>query len=399
MPVFSDDYAQWSVMSVIRPQSVEELSATLQEASAKQQPIGLRGRGSKYAMGGPATLTEVVLSTSELKKVRQYEPRDLTISVEAGLPWMELQALLAKNGQMIALDPPFGDRGTVGGVIATNSSGPIRRLYGTARDLVIGMSFVTLQGRTVQTGGMVVKNVAGLDMAKLMIGSFGTLGVITSINFKVSALPAKTRTFLRSFASVDTAFEERNRILNSVLQPFSIDLLNPAAAAASGYKGYLLAIQVGGSDKVLQRYSQELTSSEAIEGEPERQFWNRIVNFTPDFLAKSPAGIVLKIATTLYEMADVASAVSVPLLCRAGSGVSYCYLDSWQDAEKIMKSVRERGWQVHVEFAPDEVKETKELWPLPESSASLESFAMMKKVKQMFDPNHLLNRGRLYGRI
>ncbi len=119
----------------------------------------------------------------------EYEPRDLTISVEAGLPWREFTSLLAANRQMVPLDPPFAADATVGGVVAANSSGPRRRLYGTARDLVIGMRFATLEGKLVQSGGMVVKNVAGLDMAKLMIGSFGTLAAIAVVNFKLLPAP------------------------------------------------------------------------------------------------------------------------------------------------------------------------------------------------------------------
>src|SRR5262249_34365929 len=160
----------------------------------------------------------------------QYEPRDLTISVGAGLPWGELTRLLADHGQMIPLDPPFGDEATVGGVIAANSSGPRRRLYGTARDVVIGMEFATLEGKLVQTGGMVVKNVAGLDMAKLMIGSFGTLAAITVVNFKLAPMPEVERSFLIAFPSLEAASAARSTILKSQLQPAALDLLNPGAA-------------------------------------------------------------------------------------------------------------------------------------------------------------------------
>ena len=140
-------------------------------------------------MAGPIEPADEQVSTSALGRVLQYEPRDLTISVEAGLPWRELTRVLAENRQMVPLDPPFGADATVGGVVASNSCGPRRRLYGSARDLVIGMKFATLEGKVVQSGGMVVKNVAGLDMAKLMIGSFGTLAAIAVVNFKVQPMP------------------------------------------------------------------------------------------------------------------------------------------------------------------------------------------------------------------
>ena len=130
-----------------------------------------------------------------MNRILQYEPRDLTISVEAGLPWADLTSYAGGERQMIPLDPPFADRATVGGVVAANTSGPRRRLYGTVRDVVIGMKFATLEGKLVQSGGMVVKNVAGLDMAKLMIGSFGTLAAIAVVNFKLAPAPPATRTF------------------------------------------------------------------------------------------------------------------------------------------------------------------------------------------------------------
>ena len=142
------------------------------------------------------------INTGGLRRVLKYEPNDLTVSVEAGMPFADLQALLAKNRQMVALDPPFFAKATVGGVIATNSSGPMRRSYGTARDQVIGMKFATLAGKQVSSGGMVVKNVAGLDMGKLMIGSFGTLAVITSVNFRLHPMPEQTHTFVFSFNDV-----------------------------------------------------------------------------------------------------------------------------------------------------------------------------------------------------
>ena len=177
---------------VITPQSPELLAAALHEAAAKGQTIELAGNSSKRLMAGPIEPADVTVSTAGLCRVLQYEPRDLTISVEAGLPWREFTDLLGRNRQMAPLDPPFAGQATVGGVVASNSNGPRRRLYGTARDMVIGMRFATLEGKLVQSGGMVVKNVAGLDMAKLMIGSFGTLAAIAVVNFKLCPRPKRS---------------------------------------------------------------------------------------------------------------------------------------------------------------------------------------------------------------
>ncbi len=169
----------------IVPASPEELAQCLAEANSKRQRIALMGNSTKARMGGPIAPYDVAISTAGLNKVLEYEPRDLTISVGAGISYCELIRVLAEHRQMIPLDPPFSDRATVGGIVAANTSGPRRRLYGSARDMVIGMTFATLEGKLIRTGGMVVKNVAGLDMGKLMIGSFGTLAAIATLNFRL----------------------------------------------------------------------------------------------------------------------------------------------------------------------------------------------------------------------
>src|SRR5207237_6926591 len=208
--------------------------------------------------------------------------------------YRELSRVLAEKRQMIPLDPPFAEDATIGGVIATDSSGPRRRLYGTARDMVIGMTFATLEGKLVQTGGMVVKNVAGLDMAKLMIGSFGTLAAIAVVNFKVFPIPAESRTFVMEFAAVADAIRERDRILRSVLQPSAIDLVNWPS-------GFRLLVRAGGNTAVLDRFARELPQAEVRD----ESVWNEIRDFTPRFLAEHPHGAVRTIAVTHTAMPEV----------------------------------------------------------------------------------------------
>ena len=165
-------------------------------------------------MAGPVEAADATISTAAMTRVLQYEPADLTISVEAGMRWADLTALLAGNQQMIPLDPPFAGSATVGGVVAANTSGPRRRLYGTARDVIIGMKFATLEGKLVQSGGMVVKNVAGLDMAKLMIGSFGTLGGDRSGEFQAGSDPGRHANFRSCrHRTLEDAIATRDRIV------------------------------------------------------------------------------------------------------------------------------------------------------------------------------------------
>src|SRR5690242_16522847 len=208
-------------------------------------------------MAGPIAPADAAVTTMSLRRVVEYEPRDLTISVDAGLAWRELEQLLAQNRQMIPLDPPFIDGATVGGVIAANTSGPRRRLYGTARDLVIGIRMATLEGKLVQSGGMVVKNVAGLDIGKLMIGSFGTLAAIATVNFKLQPMPEAERSFVVPFNSAAAAFAARDQVLRGQLQPAAMDVLNPAVAGGIGLRQWALALRVGGNAAAVQRYERE----------------------------------------------------------------------------------------------------------------------------------------------
>ena len=350
-------------------------------------------------MGGPILPSDVVISTAGLRSILQYEPNDLTISVEAGLPWSELEQMLAAHGQMIATDPPFAADATVGGVIATNSSGPMRRAFGTARDQVIGMSFATVAGKIVTSGGMVVKNVAGLDTAKLMIGSFGTLAVVTSVNFRVHAIPRETRSFLFSFAGLETAIQMRDSILRGMLQPQAIDLVNPPAAARLGLRGYVLAVRAGGSRAVLDRYTRELQGAEELNGMAEARFWQSICDYPMEFLGRQATGTVLRISTTLSDVESLLRLIPDPCVSRAASGVSHAYATSWQSASSLWNAAKQHGWSAVVEYAPDDIRATQELWFSPACGADSSAFAMMKKVKQAFDPDALLNRSRLYGRI
>ncbi|MBV8896649.1 MAG: FAD-binding oxidoreductase [Acidobacteriaceae bacterium] len=386
-------------MQHFTPASAAELADVLREAAAKAQTIQVIGRNSKKLMGGPVVPAQTVVSTAGLRRVLRYERDDLTISVEAGTVFSELQAILAENGQMIALDPPFSADATVGGVLATNGSGPIRRGYGTARDLVIGMTFATLEGKLVKTGGMVVKNVAGLDMGKMMIGSFGTLAVMTSANFRVHSLPPETRTYLCQSSDSESAIQMRDGIVQGVLQPMAVDVITPPAATRLGLNGYVLAVRAGGSNAVLRRYSSAFPGATELSGRDETDFWTRVRDFPAEFMKRQPNGMVLRVSTTLAETRALLKMTSGSCISRAASGVTYVYLLNWESVLPLWSAAQEHGWSAVVESAPEDIRRSKELWLLRSDDASRNAFGMMEKLKRMFDPGQLLNRSRLYGRI
>jgi glycolate oxidase FAD binding subunit len=381
---------------VLTPCAPDQLAEALHRAASHDRTIVLQGNGSKRLMGGPVEFADEIVSTSGMRRVLEYEPRDLTVSVEAGLPWSEFAALLAEHRQMVPLDPPFASRATVGGVIAANSTGPRRRLYGTSRDMVIGMTFATVEGKLVQSGGMVVKNVAGLDMAKLMIGSFGTLAAIAVVNFKLTPIPEAERSFLIAFPDAAGALAARNRLLAGPLQPAAIDLLNPAAAATVGNNAWLLAIRVGGNAAAVDRYERDIArlgDGVALDGARQQTLWGHVAEFTPWFLTGHPDGAVARLSCTLKEVESAMAAFPGPAVARAGTGVCYGYFHRAEEAGAWLAGPGCRAGAV-IEFSPDPWKRTAELWPIPGGDLEL-----MRRVKALFDPANLLNRGRLYRRI
>lgn len=348
-------------------------------------------------MAGPWEPANVQISTVAMRRILQYEPRDLTISVEAGMPFAELNAELARNGQMIPLDGPYEENATVGGMVAANISGARRRIFGTARDLVIGMRFATVEGKLVDSGGMVVKNVAGLDMAKLMIGSFGTLAAIASVNFKLTPRPAHSGTVLFTFDDARTLMAARDAAIRGVLNPVAVEALNPALSAQLGLRKFQLAMMFGGNQAAIERSLRESSAfgpSQALDADDARRFWSSLHQFTPRFLAESPDGAVARISLKLSECGDALGSLEAPALAHAATGVVRGWFTGPEAAAKWLDASVKRGWKGVVEFSAEPAKRNMTLWPEPGGD-----FAIMKEIKHMFDPESLLNRGRLYGRI
>ena len=398
-------------MNEIVPSSVEELAEALGDCGSAGRSVELGGNFTKRAMGGEIAPPDVTLSTRGLTRVVAYEPKDLTISVEAGLPFRDLTEILGANGQILPLDPPFSDRATVGGVVATNSSGPRRRRYGTARDMVIGMKACTLEGKIVQSGGMVVKNVTGLDMAKLMIGSFGTLAAMATLNFKIFPQPADIGTFVFSCDSLEKALDLRREILVGVLQPIAIDLMNAEAVrdVAPGLPPKVsLILEVGGNRATVKRFENEFhelaKKQEGVElgsfGPDEAaQLWRSIRNLTPAKLAANLSTAVIRVSDVPTRMREIfASALGAssprPLVVRAGAAVGYIYCPDIQDARDCVTHARSRGLSAVVEYAPVGEKRELEQWAEPGPELQI-----MRRIKASLDPDCLLNCGRLFNRI
>lgn len=381
-------------MESLEPRTSQELARMLAAAAGDGKSITVGGAFTKRRMAPAVTAPDMTVSTAGLARVLRYEPSDLTISVEAGVPFSKINQVVGEHRLMVPLDPPFNEDATVGGVVAANVSGPRRRLYGTARERVIGMEFATLEGKLIQTGGMVVKNAAGLDMAKLMVGSFGTLAAIAVVNFKLVPQPASTRSFIAGFRTAAEVFGARDALLASVLQPSAVDVLNPRAAERIGRQDFLLLVQAGGNHAALDRYSRQLEGAEAVEGTEEAALWESVREFTPRFLDEHAEGAVVRVSSTLAELSSVMEEMNTAAVARAGSGICHGYFAGWESAADWVEEAADRHRQALLEFVPEHGCHGRQRWPAPGSD-----FAVMERIKQMFDPKRLLNRGCLYGRL
>src|SRR6266568_2660423 len=217
---------------VVTPATVEEVAQVVALTNQQDLTLLTRGGGSRMSLGAPPERIDVLLETNQLTRLLEHEAPDLTCQIEAGLTLAALQAQLATKGQWLALDPPDAEQSTLGGILASNASGPKRLRYGTARDLVIGLRVVQATGEVAKSGGRVVKNVAGYDLNKLYIGSLGTLGIIVEANFKLQPFPIKERTLLLTFANIQDTMHSVTSLLSSLLTPSALELLDSGATRA-----------------------------------------------------------------------------------------------------------------------------------------------------------------------
>ncbi len=225
--------------AVVSPGSEEEISGLLALAKAEKLGICLRGNGTKIAAGLIPRKLDIVLSMLRINRITEHDVPNLSLSVEAGITLTALQKQLAQTGKgsFLPLDPPYTEKATIGGIVATNGSGPRRYLYNTARDLLLGVKAVLPNGDIVAFGGKTMKNVSGYDMTKLMVGSWGALGVITEITTKLLPLPEASATLLGSFDDLAKAGSLTRKVLHSVLLPSAIELMDGKAAGRLGERG------------------------------------------------------------------------------------------------------------------------------------------------------------------
>jgi glycolate oxidase FAD binding subunit len=376
------------------PASVEEASALLRRASAEGWKVAPRGQGTKAGWGNAGDPVDLVVETRALDALVEHAAGDLVVTCQAGLRLDDLQAALAGEGQLLALDPPEAG-GTIGGTLAANASGPLRLRYGTARDLVIGVTVVLADGTVAKSGGKVVKNVAGYDLGKLFCGSLGTLGLICSATFRLHPLPTAAGTVVADVESLAAAGQAVQAILHSPLVPSAIELLLP-----DGKSGQLAVLFEGVEPGVeaqtqtalglLGRYGAA-SHGEALPPEAHRRPWD-----------EGDAGLKLRAPTAalpalLAQAAEAAEHAGLQLRVQAhaASGIAHAGLRGGEASavavaiEAIRAAAEAREGSAELLHAGDALRQRVEAFGSVGDAGPL-----MRRLKQQFDPDGLLNPGR-----
>lgn len=261
--------------ALLTPTTTGELAAAVRDAAASGRPLAVRGAG-----GWPLALERVhddatPVSTSALRGILEYVPGDLTLTARAGTTLAEIEDATAANGQWCPLMPWGTDAGTLGATFATASTGPFRAALGAPRDIALGLEFVDGTGATARGGGRVVKNVAGFDLTRLLVGSWGTLGIITEISVRLRARPAVDRTLsVRCDATDDTTLDRIDAFRRGPYMPLACELLSAEQATALATDGARLIVRVGGNSAFVGEAVRRLGAiGEVREGDP--QLWSR----------------------------------------------------------------------------------------------------------------------------
>jgi glycolate oxidase FAD binding subunit len=347
-----------------------------------------RGGGTKLEWGNPPQRIDLIISMLGLNRVIEHTAGDMTVTVEAGCTVGALQQHVAQRGPRLALDPLWPDRATVGGILASNDSGSLRQAFGSLRDLVLGVTLALPDGTLARSGGKVVKNVAGYDLPKLMVGAFGTLGVITQATFRLHPLPAAMRTF--EFAAPSA--RDASRFVLAVQD--STSAVTGLQVVVDSHDRCTVAVRVEGSPAGTEASASPITgiaaacglaaSSETDDPWSQRErLWNQ-------------PGVIGKLTYPPARLAEVCAAMpGAPWkMVAQGLGVALLATEGNEDAlTTLAHQLRALDGSLFIlRSNPDLKRRVNEL-------AAGSSLPLMRAIKQQFDPTDTLNPGRFLGGI
>jgi glycolate oxidase FAD binding subunit len=385
---------------VVEPGSVEEISAVMKLAAREGVSVAPRGGGTKMHIGDPPRRLDLIVSTARMNEVLEHTPGDQIVRLEAGVKLEDLQEHISDSDQMLAIDPPESGA-TIGGIVATNSSGPRRYRYGTIRDLIIGITVVLQDGTVAKAGGKVVKNVAGYDLSKLFTGSLGTLGVIANANFRLHPRPGAARTVAVEVTEPKQAQAAAQTIVHSQVEATAVELHydeNEKLLAV------LLESIPGGIDAKAETASFLLKQFGEVRTLSDEEA-DRLGPLTTPEVADE---VVLKIGAPPAELAAVLDSVlgaaerkelAHPRITgHAGTGVTLVGISGENEggAAGFVEEMREiwvrRGGNVTLQRAPLTIKQRVSTW-----DNGGDYLGLVRRVKEKFDPRGGMNPGRFLG--
>lgn len=369
------------------PRDVAALSATLAEANQTRSPVCPRGGGTKSGWWSTAESTSI-LSTTSLAPLIDHSAGDLTATVGAGVPLAAVNAVLARSGQWLPLDPAAADRATIGGIIAANDSGPRRHKHGAPRDLIIGVEMVRADGTVARAGGKVVKNVAGYDLARMLCGSRGSLAVVASATFKLAPLAAVSRTVVATARNARACADLALAIAASPTAPSAVEIESPPHRLMVRFESTARSADMQADSATAMCLAQGAEVA-VVGDEEERSLWTGYERAVWD----DNVGMLVKVSVLPTEVGDLLEQAGASLAAgRAALGVVYLRADdpagakAWLD--DLRARLRRRGGSAVVVKASPALKGVVDLWGELSGSRPL-----MQAVKARFDPNNILNPG------
>lgn len=410
-----------AIGGLVFPNTQAELAQVMAWAHQNQWCVMPVGSGCKVGWGGLVAtrrsthgngnadgLPLIAVSTSRLNRLIEHAVGDLTITAEAGLTLRDVQATLAQVGQFLAIDPAYPETATLGGIVATADAGSWRHRYGSVRDMILGLSLVRADGQVVKAGGRVVKNVAGYDLMKLLTGSYGTLGMIAQVTFRVYPLPEASQTVVLS-GQAEALEQAAQTLLSSALTPTAVNLLSAPLMEILGlgqtggllirFQSIVASVQQQ-ADRVLQvGQSLGLTATD-YPTEDEVALWLRLQELM--LLPQAEGAIACKIGIRPTAAVAFLSQLAQWLpdaiaLLYAGSGLGQLVLPATTPIATLLQLrqfCQERGGFCSILQAPAAIKQQIDVWGYAGNALEI-----MRQIKQQFDPNHLLSPHRFVGGI
>ena len=384
---------------IVYPRSQQQLAAVIATAHSNNWRVLPCGNSSKLNWGGLVKGIDVVVSTERINQLIEHAVGDLTITVEAGMKFSDLQALLAKSRQFLALDPTAAELATIGGIVATGDTGSLRQRYGSVRDQLLGITFVRADGQVTKAGGRVVKNVAGYDLMKLLTGSYGTLGFISQLTFRLYPLAEASGTVILT-GTAEAVSQAADILRGSGLTPVQADLLSTKLVSSLGLgEGLgLIARFQSISESVKEQSNRVLEVGQKlgldgaiyVDGD-EASLWQRLqerIHYTA-----TESVITCKIGVLPTAAVEILTQVELGLI-HIGSGLGLLQLEGKNQVLKVRdRTQAHRGFLTILE-APVAVKEQIDIWGYTENALPL-----MRRIKEQFDSKNILSPGRFVGGI